>query len=107
MTHTTKMLSLIPLAICLQACYNDTDQSKDNIIQENTPLSVERSENISMKNMAFESYAKEYEVTLEEAEKRLHVMESANDIYQKLIDNFGEDNISSAFFDNGKNFAVG
>lgn len=53
---------------------------------------------------AIESYIKQFNVSSDEAKKRLEIMDQSQIIVDKVIKEFGEDLIAGVFFDNGEEF---
>lgn len=66
---------------------------------------VANAEDITIQPVAIESYSKEFNVSSQEAERRLKIQSQLPYIVQKLSDEFG-DSIASVYFDNGQEFKL-
>ena len=62
-------------------------------------------ETVSIDPLAAESYSKEFNVSIQEAERRLTIVSQLDLVTQKLNDQFG-DSIASVYFDNGQDFKL-
>lgn len=62
-------------------------------------------EDVKIHLPAIESYSKEFNVSSQEAERRLKIQSQLSYIVQKLNDEFG-DSIASVYFDNGQDFKL-
>lgn len=93
MTYIKNPLAIIFIAISLFGCKDD-----------NSDLMLESNPSASNDIFAINSYVSDTGVSVEEAEKRLDIMDNSNEIYEKLSNLFGEDIISSVYFNNGEDF---
>lgn len=97
------IISLVSAPILLASCKDDSNsttvnnQSHDN--NQNSETQIEEQSSIQI-------YALDNNVSLDEAEKQLHLMDRADEIYNKLAESVGEDYISSAYFNRGEDFGV-
>ena len=66
---------------------------------------VAYAETVTIHTLAIESYSKEFNVSSQEAERRLIIESQLDYIVQKLNEEF-DDSISSIYFDNGKEFKL-
>lgn len=67
--------------------------------------SMVNAETVSINPLAMESYSKEFNVSAQEAERRLTITSKSDYIAQKMNEQFG-DSIESMYFDNGKEFKL-
>lgn len=81
----------------LSGCNDDNDE---NIVKED-------SQSESIDKFAIESYAKDVNISIEEAEKQLNMMDRAGEINELLVETFGEESLSSMYFIPGKDFGIG
>lgn len=105
MKSLSKIFYIGCLILNIQAC---NDDKNSNLPSNPNNTATDNSQNtVNTKNLAAESYSKEFNVTTDEADRRLNIMGKADEIHQKLKDNFGSENISSIYFDNKADFKVG
>jgi len=90
------MVSIISLPALLTGCYDDND-STDNVSDTPPPSSDMSSLDI---------YALDNKVSLMEAQRQIDVMNKSDEIYEKISELFGEENISSVYFDRGESFGL-
>lgn len=67
--------------------------------------SMAHAETVSIDPLAVESYSKEFNVSAQEAERRLTIQSQLDYITKKLDEQFG-DTIASVYFDNGQDFKL-
>lgn len=67
--------------------------------------SMVNAETVSINPLAMESYSKEFNVSAQEAERRLTITSKSDYIAQKMNEQFG-DSIESMYFDNGQEFKL-
>lgn len=70
-----------------------------------TVISMAHAEDVVIQPFAIESYSKDFQVSTQEAERRLKVESQLDYIVQKLNEQFGE-SIASVYFDNGQDFKL-
>ena len=67
--------------------------------------SMAHAEDVVIQPLAIESYSKDFQVSTQEAERRLKIESQLDYIVQKLNEQFGE-SIASVYFDNGQDFKL-
>jgi hypothetical protein len=67
--------------------------------------SMAHAETVTIEPLAVESYSKEFNVSAQEAERRLTIQSQLDYITKKLDEQFG-DTIASVYFDNGQDFKL-
>lgn len=70
-----------------------------------TVSNIAHAETVSIDPLATESYSKEFNVSAQEAERRLTIQTQLDYITKKLNEQFG-DTIASVYFDNGQDFKL-
>lgn len=84
-------------AFFLSGCNDDNDE---NIVEDN-------SQSETIEKFAIESYARDVDISIEEAEKQLNMMNRSGEINELLAETFGEESLSSVYFIPGKDFGIG